>query len=70
VFGLLAREAVLLPSPWSVIGVIGAIVAGVATWALVYVAAGRAVRIWVLRKGQLRKGKMARALVRRAIRSR
>jgi hypothetical protein len=66
VFGLLAREAVISSSP--LLGVLGAALAGVATWALVYWLAGKAVRIWVLRKGQLNKRRAARALLKRALR--
>ena len=68
VFGLLAREAVLRDSPWNVIGIVGAVLAGVATWATIHWLAGRAVRIWVLRKGQLNKRKLARAAWKRVVR--
>jgi hypothetical protein len=68
VFGLGAREAVLLPSPWSALGVVAAAVAGVATWALIYWLAGKAVRVWVLRRGQLNKRRAAKALLKRALR--
>jgi hypothetical protein len=68
VFGLLAREAVLFSTPWNVLGVLGAALAGVLTWATIYWFAGKAVRIWVLRKGQLSKRKAARALLKRALR--
>jgi hypothetical protein len=68
VFGLLAREAILLDGPALVAGMIGAALAGFLTWALVYWAAGKAVRIWVLRKGQLNKRRAARALLKRALR--
>jgi hypothetical protein len=64
VFGLLAREAIT--RPYAPLGIAGAFVAGVATSAIIYWFAGRAVRIWVLRKGQLHKRRMARALMRRA----
>jgi hypothetical protein len=37
---------------------------------LQYGAAGKAVRVWVLRKGQLNKRRMAKALVKRALRVR
>ena len=56
------RSSVVLPSPWSFVGAGGAIALGVALWWLIYVAAGRAVRVWVLRRGQLQKRKLARAL--------
>jgi len=68
VFGLLAREAVLLDGAWMVAGLAGAALAGFATWATIYWMAGKAVRVWVLRKGQLNKRRAARALLRRAIR--
>jgi hypothetical protein len=41
---------------------------GVLLWWLIYVAAGRAVRVWVLRKGQVQKRKLARALLASAVR--
>ena len=68
VFGLLAREAVVLATPWNAIGIAGAALAGFFAWALIYWMAGKAVRIWVLRKGQLSKRRMARALLKRVIR--
>jgi len=70
VFGLVAREAVLLATPWNLVGVLGAALLGLLTWATVYWAAGRAVRVWVLRKGQLNKRRMAKALMKRALRVR
>lgn len=64
VVGLLGvRSSVPLPSPWSWLGAIGSLVAGVLLWWTIYVLAGRAVRIWVLRKGQLHRRKLARALL-------
>jgi hypothetical protein len=60
------RSAVPLPSPWSWIGAAGALVAGLVVWRLIYHLAGRGVRIWVLRKGQLHKRKLARAMVAKA----
>jgi hypothetical protein len=65
VFGLCAREAVLLSTPWNIVGLSGAVLAGFLTWFTIYWLAGRAVRIWVLRKGQLSKRKMARAIWKR-----
>src|SRR4051812_19300674 len=54
------RASVALPSPWSWAGAALALAGGIAVWRLVYVAAGRGVRIWVLRSGQLHKRKLAR----------
>ena len=68
VFGLLARRAVLLDGAWMGVGIAGAALAGFLTWASVYWLAGKAVRIWVLRKGQLNKRRAARALLKRALR--
>jgi hypothetical protein len=70
VFGLLAREAFLLDGAWLGVGIAGAAVAGFVTWASIYWFAGKAVRIWVLRKGQLHKRRMAKALLRRVTTSR
>ena len=67
VFGVLAREAVTLPSPFAALGVTAAAIVGLATWATVYWVAGKAVRIWVLRRGQLNKRRLARALLRRTL---
>jgi hypothetical protein len=57
------RSSVALPSPWSFVGVGASIAGGILLWWLIYVAAGRAVRVWVLRRGQLQKRKLARALL-------
>jgi hypothetical protein len=62
------RSSVAYASPWSWIVAAGSLVAGVALWWAIYVAAGRAVRVWVLRRGQVHKRKLARALVAQAIR--
>ena len=67
-FGLLAREAILLDGAWRVAGLVGAALVGITTFVTVYWLAGRAVRIWVLRKGQLNKRRAARALWRKALR--
>lgn len=63
------RAAVAFERPWSFIAAAGSLAAGIALWWVIYVAAGRAVRIWVLRKGQLQKKKLARALLTPAPRS-
>jgi len=64
---VLAREALALSSPWSGIGLAGAIAAGVATWWSIHWLAGKAVRIWVLRKGKLSRKKLAKAMIKRAV---
>jgi hypothetical protein len=70
VFGVLARRAVVLPGGWMAAGIAGAALASILAWATIYWLAGRAVRIWVLRKGQLNKRRMARAMIKRALRPR
>lgn len=62
------RTAVPLPSPWSWIGAAGAIAVAIGVWRFFHVAANRGVRIWVLRKGQVQKRKLARALLGSAVR--
>jgi hypothetical protein len=57
------RSSVPLPRPWSFIGAGASLAAGIALWWAIYVAAGRAVKVWVLRRGQLRRGKLAKALL-------
>jgi hypothetical protein len=69
VFGVGARQAVLLPGRWVGIGIALSALMGLGTWAAVYWAAGRAVRIWVLRRGQLNRRRLARALIRRTLRT-
>jgi hypothetical protein len=65
---VLLRRAVLLPMPWMAAGMIGAIGAGVLVWWTLYWLAGKAVRLWVLRRGQVRRARLARALLKRAVR--
>ena len=67
VAAVLGRRAIALPPPWVVPGVIGALIAGFLTWALIYWAAGKAVRLWVLRKGQVQKRKLARAMLKKMV---
>ena len=57
------RSAVPQPSPWNWLGALGALALGFAVFWSIYVLAGRGVRIWVLRKGQVQKRKLARALL-------
>src|SRR2546425_702332 len=52
---LLLRPAMALPSPWSAFAAAGAFAAGALTWAGLHYGAGRAVRIWVLRRGRVRR---------------
>jgi len=70
VFGVLARRAVLLPGAWLALGLAGAALASILAFLTIYWLAGRAVRVWVLRKGQLNKRRMARAVLKRALGSR
>jgi len=65
---LILRVVITRPLPWSAIGALGAVAAGLFTWWAIHWLAGRAVRIWVLRKGQLQKRKLARALFKKATR--
>ena len=61
------RWSVPQPSPWSWIFAIASIVAGAALFRLLYVLADRGVKIWILRSGQLQRGKLARALINQAV---
>jgi hypothetical protein len=70
VAAVLLRRAVLVPPPWSYAGALGALAAGLATWWSIHWMAGKAVRIWVLRRGRLSRRKLARALVKKALRVR
>jgi hypothetical protein len=67
VAGLTLRAAAGSESPWSIALGAVALPLGFATWWSIHWMAGRAVRIWVLRKGQLNKRRMARVLARRAL---
>lgn len=62
---VLLRQALALPGPWAAVGAAGAVAAGVATWWTIHWAAGKAVRLWVLRRGRLNRRRLARALWRR-----
>jgi hypothetical protein len=59
------RSSVVLDRPWSLLAAGASLLAGVAVWWAIHVAAGRAVRVWVLRRGQLQKRKLARVLLAR-----
>jgi hypothetical protein len=60
------RASFALEMPYTAIGAAGSLFAGIAIWWLIYVAAGRAVRVWVLRRGQLHRKKLAKALLAQA----
>jgi hypothetical protein len=64
---VLLRRSVLFPMPWMVVGMIGALGAGVLVWWTLHRLAGKAVRLWVLRRGQVHKARLARALLKRAM---
>jgi hypothetical protein len=66
---ILARRALGLSPPWSFVGIVGALAAGLATWFVLHRLAGKAVRLWVLRRGQLNRKRLARALLRRPARA-
>ena len=66
VFGV--RASVAYSAPWGYAVAAGSLLGGVAVWWLIYVAAGRAVKVWVLRSGQVHKRKLARALLAQAVR--
>jgi hypothetical protein len=62
------RSSVAYEAPWSYAVAGASLAGGVALWWAIYVAAGRAVRVWVLRRGQVHKRKLARALLAGAVR--
>jgi hypothetical protein len=61
------RSSVAFNAPWSYVTAIGSIAGGILLWWTIYVAAGRAVKVWVLRRGQVRKAKLAKALFAQAL---
>lgn len=62
------RAAAGAERPWSLLLALAALPLGFATWYAFHAGAGRAVKIWVLRRGQLNRKKLARALARRTLR--
>ena len=64
---VLLRRALSLEAPWSWVGAGGALAAGVGTWWLIHWVAGKAVRVWVVRRGRLNRKKLARAMLKKAI---
>ncbi len=61
------RASVAYAAPWSYVVAAASLAGGVLLWWAIYVAAGRAVKVWVLRRGQVRKAKLAKALLIQAI---
>lgn len=57
------RASVPLDSPWNILGIVGSVVGGLLIYYVLHEAAHRGVRIWVLRRGQLDKKKLAKALM-------
>jgi hypothetical protein len=62
------RASVVYDAPWSYVVASASLAAGIAVWWAIYVAAGRAVKVWVLRRGQVHKKKLAKALLAQAVR--
>jgi hypothetical protein len=56
------RESVALERPWSIVGAVAAISLGFLVWLGIHRAATRGVRVWVLAKGKVRRGRLARAI--------
>ncbi len=64
VLGLIGvRASVPLDPPWSTVGIVGSLIGGLLVYWVLHEAAHRAVRVWVLRRGQLDKKKLAKALL-------
>jgi hypothetical protein len=63
------RSSVAYAAPWSYAVAAASLAAGISLWWTIYVAAGRAVKVWVLHRGQVHKRKLARALLQQALRS-
>lgn len=57
------RSSVPLDHPWNIVGIVGSIVGGVVLYYVLHEATHRAVRLWVLRRGQLDRKKLAKALL-------
>ena len=57
------RESLAAEGAWMWIGIGLSAVAGLSVWRLFHWAAGRGVRVWVLAKGKLRRGRLARAIL-------
>lgn len=56
------RESVALDAPWNFVVALASIAFGLLVWWTLHRAATRGVRVWVLAKGRLRKGRLLRAM--------
>ncbi len=56
------RESFGLAAPWSRVVAVGSVALGLSTWWALYRAAGRGVRVWILAKGRVHTGRLARAI--------
>lgn len=57
------RASFGLEPPWSRVAAAGAIAFGLAVWWVLHRAATRGVRVWVLAKGRVHNGRLARAIL-------
>lgn len=57
------RESVILEAPYNIVFGALAILTGLAVWRFLHWAAARGVRVWVLAKGRVHKGRLARAIL-------
>src|SRR5687768_4804791 len=52
------RESVALAAPWSLVAAVGSVLAGLFVWWVFFHAAGRGVRVWILAKGRVHRGRL------------
>ena len=57
------RESFALTAPWSRIVATGSVALGLGVWWFFHRAASRGVRVWILAKGKVRHGRLARAIL-------
>jgi hypothetical protein len=57
------REAFVLASPYNIIFCTLAVITGLAVWRFLHQAATRGVRVWVLAKGKVHRGRLFRAVL-------
>lgn len=57
------REASVMESPWNWVAAAASVLIGGYIWRLIHRAAHRGVRVWVLAKGKVRTGRLARAIL-------